>query len=138
MQEFMKSVIFLSFLIVVLSKTSLSDPSTDLISQLNQLVDSRSLKGLQIEITKNGQPIFNHYKGIKNDMNESIDSNTMFRIASCSKSFSAVAIMQLVEQGKLKLTDSVSSILGFEVKNPHYPDVPITVEMILSHQSSIA
>lgn len=134
----MKSIIFLSFLIVVLSKTSLSDPSTDLISQLNQLVDSRSLKGLQIEITKNGQPIFNHYKGIKNDMNESIDSNTMFRIASCSKSFSAVAIMQLVEQGKLKLTDSVSSILGFEVKNPHYPDVPITVEMILSHQSSIA
>lgn len=138
MQEFMKSVIFLAFIIVVLSKTSLSDPSTDLISQLNQLVDSRSLKGLQIEITKNGQPIFNHYKGIKNDMNESIDSNTMFRIASCSKSFSAVAIMQLVEQGKLKLTDSVSSILGFEVKNPHYPDVPITVEMILSHQSSIA
>ena len=62
----------------------------------------------------------------------------MFRIASCSKSFSAVAIMQLVEQGKLKLTDSISSILGFEVKNPHYPDVPITVEMILSHQSSIS
>jgi len=56
---------------------------------------------------------------------------------SCSKSFSAVAIMQLVEQGKLKLNDTLSNVLGFEVKNPHFPEVPITVEMILSHQASI-
>ena len=45
--------------------------------------------------------------------------------------------MQLVEQGKLQLNDTLTKILGFEIKNPHYPDVPITVEMILSHQSSI-
>jgi len=133
----MKNILLLTFVILVLSKASLFDPSSDLVTQLNNLVDSRSLRGLQIQITKNGQPIFNHNKGIKNNLNETIDSNTIFRIASCSKSFSAVAIMQLVEQGKLKLNDSVSSILGFEVKNPHYPDVPITVEMILSHQSSI-
>jgi D-alanyl-D-alanine carboxypeptidase len=62
----------------------------------------------------------------------------MFRIASTSKSFSAVAIMQLVEQGKLQLNDTLTKILGFEIKNPHFPDVPITVEMILSHQSSIS
>ncbi len=51
----------------------------------------------------------------------------MFRIASLSKSFSSVSIMRLVEQGKLKLNDSISGILGFEVKNPYYPDIPITV-----------
>ena len=95
------------------------------------------MRGIQLEVTKNGQSIFYYNKGIKNDANDSIDANTMFRIASCSKSFSAVAIMQLIEQGKLKLNQTVSSILGFEVKNPHFPDVPITVEMILSHQSSI-
>ncbi len=67
-----------------------------------------------------------------------MDDGTVFRIASCSKSFSAVAIMQLVEQGKLKLNDSITDILGFPIKNPHFPDVVITVEMILSHQSSIA
>lgn len=134
----MKTFIFALCVILVFSKTTVSDPSSDLISQLNQLVDSRSLRGLQIEITKNGQSAFYHNKGTKNDLNEPIDENTIFRIASCSKSFSAVGIMQLVEQGKLKLTDTITSILGFEVKNPHFPDVPITVEMILSHQSSIA
>lgn len=45
--------------------------------------------------------------------------------------------MQLVEQGKLKLNDTVSSLLGYEVKNPYYPDTAITLEMILTHQSSI-
>lgn len=96
------------------------------------------MRGLQIEITKNAEQIFYHNKGIKNNANDPVDANTLFRVASCSKSFSSVAIMQLVEQGKLKLNDTVSDILGFEVKNPHFPDVPITVEMLLSHQSSLA
>ena len=46
--------------------------------------------------------------------------------------------MQLVEQGKLNLNDSLSKILGFDVINQNYPNVSITVEMVLSHQSSIA
>jgi D-alanyl-D-alanine carboxypeptidase len=62
----------------------------------------------------------------------------MFMVASLSKSVSGVAIMQLVEKGLLNLNDTLSSILGFEIKNPYYPDVPITVEMTLCHETSIA
>lgn len=61
----------------------------------------------------------------------------MFRIASVSKSFSSVAIMQLVEKGKLSLNTSLTSIFGYKLENPFFPGVDITVEMILSHQSSI-
>ena len=64
---------------------------------------------------------------MKNERNEPVDSNTMFRIASLSKSFTSVAIMQLVEQGKLQLNDTLTKILGYEVKNPHYPSTSITV-----------
>ena len=45
--------------------------------------------------------------------------------------------MQLVEQGKLNLNDTLTKILGYEVVNPNYPNIDITVEMVLSHQSSI-
>jgi D-alanyl-D-alanine carboxypeptidase len=59
------------------------------------------------------------------------------RIASISKSFASVAFMQLVEQGKIALNTSLSEGLGFEVRNPFFPDVVITMEMVMSHQSSI-
>ena len=61
----------------------------------------------------------------------------MFRIASCSKSFASAAIMLLVEEKKVALNQSLSSIFGFPVKNPSFPTVDITVEMALSHQSSL-
>jgi D-alanyl-D-alanine carboxypeptidase len=35
------------------------------------------------------------------------------------------------------MTDSIESLLGFKAINPNFPDIPITVEMILSHQSSL-
>jgi CubicO group peptidase (beta-lactamase class C family) len=54
------------------------------------------LKGIQIQVTNNSQTIFNQNVGIKNEKNESIDNNTLFRVASLSKSFASVAIMQLV------------------------------------------
>lgn len=74
--------------------------------------------------------------GLKND-NDPIDNNTVVRIASLSKSFASVAIMQLVEKKKLSLNTSISKALGFDVKNPYYPEIDITLEMLMSHQSSI-
>ena len=46
--------------------------------------------------------------------------------------------MQLVEKGLIRLNDSLTKIFGYEIVNPNFPDIPITVEMVLSHQSSIA
>jgi CubicO group peptidase (beta-lactamase class C family) len=45
--------------------------------------------------------------------------------------------MQLVEQKKLSLNQSLTSIFGYKIENPHFPGIDITVEMILSHQSSL-
>ena len=62
----------------------------------------------------------------------------LFRIASISKSFTTVSLLQQVEQGKLSLQDDVSDLIGFRVRNPRFPDVPITLEMLLSHTSSLS
>jgi len=66
-----------------------------------------------------------------------IGVDDIFRIASISKSFTATAMMQLREQGKFALDDDVSPVLGFTVRNPNYPDIPITFRMLLSHTSSM-
>ena len=64
-------------------------------------------------------------------------SATKFRVASISKLVATIGVMQLVERGKLALDADVSDILGFSLRNPHYPARLITLAMLLSHTSSI-
>jgi len=65
----------------------------------------------------------------------SVDSK--YRIASVSKTITAIAAMQLAEQNLLDLDEDISSILGYTVQNPNNPNVAITTRMLLSHTSTI-
>ncbi len=59
------------------------------------------------------------------------------RIASISKLIVALGVDKLVQRGKLNLQRDVSDYLGWTLRNPAFPDVPITLEMLLSHRSSL-
>ena len=63
---------------------------------------------------------------------------TKFRMASHSKLFTAIAIMQLREEGKLRLDDPVVKYLPwFKAKPAGDDDGPITIEQLLSHSSGL-
>src|SRR5699024_3340050 len=59
------------------------------------------------------------------------------RIASVSKTFATIAAMQLKDAGKLDLDADAGEYLGFALRNPRYPQTPITTRMLLSHTSSL-
>jgi len=59
------------------------------------------------------------------------------RIASISKLVTAIGVMRLVEAGKLDLDADVSGYLGWELRNPAFPEEPITLRLLLSHRSSL-
>jgi CubicO group peptidase (beta-lactamase class C family) len=59
------------------------------------------------------------------------------RVASVSKMVFAIGVMKLVEHGKLDLTGDASRWLGWRLRNPSFPDRPITLGMLLSHTSSV-
>jgi CubicO group peptidase (beta-lactamase class C family) len=59
------------------------------------------------------------------------------RIASITKLHVALGVMRLVEQGKLDLDRDVSEYLGWRLRNPNFPDAPITLRLLLSHRSSL-
>jgi hypothetical protein len=59
------------------------------------------------------------------------------RIASVSKLVVALGVMRLAEQGRIDLDADVSRQLGWPLRNPAFPDVPITLRMLLSHTSSV-
>ena len=71
------------------------------------------------------------------EQKKSVTDSTLFCIASISKTITATAVMQLWEQGLFELDDDVNDYLSFNVRNPNYPDVPITFRMLLTHTSSI-
>lgn len=59
------------------------------------------------------------------------------RVASVSKLFAAVGALKLVDAGALQLDADVSDVLGYSLRNPAFPEVPITLRQLLSHTSSL-
>ena len=59
------------------------------------------------------------------------------RVASVSKLLVSVGVMKLVQQGKLDLDSDVSTWLGWSLRNPAFPDRPISLRQLLSHTSSV-
>lgn len=63
--------------------------------------------------------------------------DTIYILASITKTIVGTALMQLYEQGFFDLDDDVNTMLPFELRNPNFPDDPITFRMLLSHTSSL-
>jgi len=67
-----------------------------------------------------------------------VTADTVFRIMSISKTFTAVALMQLWEQGKFQLDDPINQHLkGIRVEHPDLNAPPITIRHLLTHTSGI-
>jgi CubicO group peptidase (beta-lactamase class C family) len=103
-------------------------------ARLQEYFDSVLKKGFngQILVAKNGQIVFEKYSGYADlKKKDTLTENTPLHIASTSKTFTAMAILHLAEEGKLKLTDT----LGYYF--PRIPYYGINIKMLLSHRSGL-
>lgn len=66
-----------------------------------------------------------------------VTEETCFRVASVSKLVMTFGALALVERGALGLDDDLSACLGYPVRNPRFPDAPVTLRMLLTHTASI-
>ena len=107
-------------------------------TEIKEMMKELDVVALSVAVVKKGKIIYNNSFGLKDiATNTSLANNDIFRIASISKSFSATAIMQLIEAKKLSLDDDFSKLVGFTVRNPKFPQTVITLRMIMSHTGSI-
>ncbi len=117
----------------------------ELRSTLDEIVldPDMPLASLSAAIVRDDRLVFHHYSGrrwidpLDSARDEPVDADTLFRVASISKLITAIGVMRLVQAGTLDLRADVSDLLGFALRNPHFPDSPITLEMLLSHTSSL-
>src|SRR5215510_2121543 len=94
---------------------------------------NRNIAGAVVSVVKDGQVLFEKGYGYS-DVEEKkpvLPDQTLFRPGSISKLFTATAVMQLVEQGKLDLDRDVSDYLDFPIPKT-YPE-PVTLRQLLTH-----
>ena len=107
-------------------------------AEMHRAMRDLGMVGVSVAVVRDNDIVYNGSFGYCNIQSWTpLSNDNMFRIASISKSFVATAIMTLIDAGKLSLNTPVSEILDFPVSNPKFPDVPITIEMMLAHTSSI-
>lgn len=83
-------------------------------------------------IAKNGEIIFEQYRGMANEKNNlKFSPETPVHVASISKVVTAVAVLRLVDQKKIRLDEDIRNYL------PEIPYEGITVRMLLNHRSGI-
>ncbi len=125
--------ILLSFLIstITLAACSQHIPAT-LDTLMDAYVKVLGFNGTVLVATK-GSVIFEKGYGYKNkNTNARNDSNTIFQIGSITKQFTSAIILQLLEQNKLSLQDSLTKFI------PDYPNGgKITIEHLLTHTAGV-
>lgn len=100
-------------------------------NQLEQFIQDGEIPSMQDAIIENNE--IKYVKGF----GDQTDLDTVFMIGSMQKIFTACCIMQLVEDGKIALDDDVDNYLPYNITHPDYPDIPITLRMLLTHRSGL-
>jgi CubicO group peptidase (beta-lactamase class C family) len=97
-------------------------------------VTSRDAPGLAVLARQNGKTMFEHGYGVRDLRTKTrIDARTNFRLASFTKQFTAMAIMLLAQDGKLRYDETLTEIF------PNFPAYgkAITVRNLLNHTSGL-
>lgn len=133
--QILNLLIFVS--LMILSDLIQAQTST-LDSLLQQIREKYTLVGMSVTMTKNDQIFYSQGYGQKDiTRNLPVDHQTAYRIASISKMVTATALLQLYEKNLFDLDEEAGKYLGFDLKNPSYPEQTISIRQILSHTSSL-
>lgn len=144
-----KKIVFVAIVVLVMTIPSKSFTKRERLERLgnDELFDKIITKIMQFgripamsaAIIKNKNITWAKGFGLYDVENEKeANKNTIYLVASISKTVTATAIMQLHEKGRFKLDDDVNEYLPFALRNPEYPNKPITFRMLLAHRSSLA
>jgi len=105
---------------------------------VNEEMERLHLKGVAIGIVGNDETIYSKGYGVSDSSNTQVTPDTKFIIGSVSKSFTAMAIMQLKEKGLLGLSDPVKKYLPwFQLKSESDSD-DINISHLLTHTSGLS
>ncbi|HPQ72041.1 MAG TPA: serine hydrolase domain-containing protein [bacterium] len=111
---------------------------SELCAFIEQVMAATHIPGLAAGIVKDGSLVWSKGFGWAHiQQQRPVTEDTIFMLASVSKTVTAVALMQVWEDGYFELDDNVNDYLAFTAENPNHLGAPITFRQLLTHTSSI-
>jgi CubicO group peptidase (beta-lactamase class C family) len=105
---------------------------------IRELMSAGRLPGLSAAVVRDAEVVWSRAWGMANiAAGRRVTPDSLFMLASVSKTVVATAVLQAVEDGLFELDSDVNDVLPFSVRNPVHPDQPLTVRQLLTHTSSI-
>jgi len=96
------------------------------------------LPGMAVAIVRDGEVAWAEGFGTMDARTgQPVTADTLFHVASVSKTITATAVMQLSERGRIDLDAPVDEVVSHPVRHPDFPDVPITARMLLTHTGGV-
>jgi CubicO group peptidase (beta-lactamase class C family) len=106
---------------------------------LSAQLQSGAIPGMAVGVARAGRITLTRAYGFANIADQRrVTVDTMFHLASVTKTVTATAVMMLVEAGKIELDAPANRYLDFEVINPNHPGGVITVRHLMMHVSGIS
>ncbi|HRX01233.1 MAG TPA: serine hydrolase, partial [Cyclobacteriaceae bacterium] len=143
MKKILLSTAILAVVLATASAQTKEPDYSDAYNVINQWLEAQvayqHLPGVSAAVVKDQEVIWSKGFGMANtDQKVKTQTSTIYSICSISKLFTSVAIMQLYDQGKLRLDDPVESVLpNFNIKQQFKDSGPITVRSLLTHSSGL-
>jgi CubicO group peptidase (beta-lactamase class C family) len=95
--------------------------------------------GMSVAIVREGRTVFGAGYGYADvETARRVTADSVFQIASVSKTVTGLAMMMLWEDGRFRLDDPIAPHLDFAVSHPKFSDVPITFRHLFTHTSGIS
>ena len=99
--------------------------------------DTKTVGGAFL-VAQRGEPVYERYYGVQQKTTGvPVTDKTYFRCASVTKLVTGIGLMRMMDDGLLAPDEDISTYLGYTVRNPAYPDTPITLRMLMSHTAGL-
>ncbi|MHB1949376.1 MAG: serine hydrolase domain-containing protein [Gammaproteobacteria bacterium] len=130
--------LFITFAIITCANAANLKESVDAV--VNKAIQEKQLVGAVILIYQDGKEIYRAAHGLRDrENNIPMTDDTIFRFASLSKPITSVAVLKLIDEGKLNLDDPVTKYLpAFKPKTSDGKTPTITIRHLLSHMSGLS
>ncbi|MEM6541675.1 MAG: serine hydrolase domain-containing protein [Bacteroidota bacterium] len=134
----MKNYLTLGFICWAVFVTNGQNVKDSLTLQLTAIAERSQLPGFSVAIVSKDTILYSKGFGFA-DLENTIpfSEKTILNIGSVTKTLIGISLMQLVEAGRISMSDNINDHLPFKVVHPHYPEATITIRQLATHTSSL-
>ena len=106
--------------------------------QLQKIAAENEAVSMSVAVARGGETAWKYALGYADKETGALATpDTVYRVASVSKPLACMAVLTLVDEGRAELDRDISDYLGYAVRNPYYPESPITLRQLMTHTSTL-